>query len=484
MTRILAEANPWWRAAASGSDPQAWVSSNRLLSDRARYDLGYRPDVLDDIAAEPVGDALVVLTGPRRIGKSVVLLDTAAKLCARADIDPRQVVYVPCDGFTSRNLRRVFALARNQTRSVDRGGVRPRVWLLDEIGMIRGWAQVLKGERDIGPLGEDTVIATGSRWNPAEDIPGHLLAGRAGKSPGRRLRHLMPMTFRNFVIATRRGLPLPDPTHPAELQSKSVGNALENVRFDLDGFDLAWQAYLTSGGFPRAVAEYDQSGSVSESYMRDLEAWLRSDVDPSGPPESIPLLLSELTRRATSPLNRTNIADTLDYERRTFDRRKNRLVHSFAGLDCPQRKGQGQVVENSQAKFYLIDPVLAWLPRALRSGLPRPDMTVLNEMSVGVALANAIEQLEEGRWTSGDTIGYARTGSGNEIDFGPVPMRTTSGAGLTVPIESKWIDGRWRAKAMAAENTYGKGIIATKSVLDMDHKTWAVPAPLVALLLG
>ena len=98
IRRILTEANPWWRAAAAGHDPVDAVRSHRLIRDRARHDLGYRPSVLKDLATGPVGDSLVVLTGPRRVGKSVALLDLAAELCGRRDIQPFQVIHVPCDG--------------------------------------------------------------------------------------------------------------------------------------------------------------------------------------------------------------------------------------------------------------------------------------------------------------------------------------------------------------------------------------------------
>lgn len=63
IRRLLTEANPWWRAATTGIDPSAWVGSHRLLVDRAALDLGYRADVLNDVAAAPVIDRLVVLTG-------------------------------------------------------------------------------------------------------------------------------------------------------------------------------------------------------------------------------------------------------------------------------------------------------------------------------------------------------------------------------------------------------------------------------------
>ena len=129
IRRILTEANPWWRAAAAGSDPTSWMSDHRLLRDRATHDLGFRAGVLDDIAKGPITDQLVVLTGPRRIGKSVTLIDTAARLCTRSDVDPRQVIHFPCDGMRDRDLRRALTLGRELTRSVDRPNPRLRAGL-------------------------------------------------------------------------------------------------------------------------------------------------------------------------------------------------------------------------------------------------------------------------------------------------------------------------------------------------------------------
>lgn len=311
IRRILTDANPWWRAAVTGADPLAWITGHRLLRDRARYDLGYRPAVLQDIATEPVSDLLVVLAGPRRVGKSVTLIDTVAALCTRTDVDTRQIIHVPCDGMRERDLRRVLTLGRELTRSVDLHDDVRRVWLLDEISTIPGWTAVLKAARDGTNFGDDTVVATGSRWLATEDLTGSLLTGRAGSSPGRRVRQLLPMTFRDYLGATRPQLLRIAAQHPAFLQATQVRTRLEEVRFDIDAYDLAWQDYLTCGGFPRAVAEHSSLGGVSDVYMHDLLAWLRRDVDIDAPAESVPLLLHELAQRATSPLNATRTAQTL-----------------------------------------------------------------------------------------------------------------------------------------------------------------------------
>ncbi len=130
----LLDQNPWWRVAAAGSDPTAWTGSDQALLGRARYDLGYRSDLLDDIAEGSIDDKLVVVRGPRRVGKSVLIKDTAARLSAREDVDARQLLYVPTDGMRAPDLRRVAKLGRELTRSV---GNAPRVWLFDEITSIR-----------------------------------------------------------------------------------------------------------------------------------------------------------------------------------------------------------------------------------------------------------------------------------------------------------------------------------------------------------
>ena len=480
----LNSANPWWQAAATKTSPSAWESSHRLLKNRDQRDLGYRSDVLADIATGSVTDRLVVLTGPRRVGKSVVLLDTAAALCRRHDVDPRQVIHVPCDEFRPQDLRRALTLGREITKVIDRAAPRRRIWLLDEVTSIEGWTATLKSARDGTAFGDDTVVVTGSHWSDGVDIEGHLLAGRAGTVSGRRIRHLHPMNFRAFLTATHPAIALPSAVHPSDLQTPTVAASLEEVAFNLDAYDLAWQDYLTAGGFPRAVFEHAHDGAVSESYMRDLAGWLRRDLHDDSPGDSLPLLLETLTSRATSPLNIAGTAQHLGYTADIFRRRLGRLVSSFAALWCPQRNEDGRIVPGAQSKLYLTDPILSWLPSRLRAGCTPPAFTTLTETSLGVALARCIDELDEGRWAANDTIGYARTASGNEIDLAPAPVPTFAGQDATTPIESKWVGAGWRSEARVTEARYTNGVIATKNILDINNPAWAIPAPLVALLLG
>ena len=61
IRRRLAESNPWWASAAGAGDPTAWVAHDLLLLAKARFDVGYRSTLLDDLATAPIGDTMAVL---------------------------------------------------------------------------------------------------------------------------------------------------------------------------------------------------------------------------------------------------------------------------------------------------------------------------------------------------------------------------------------------------------------------------------------
>jgi len=54
---------------------------------------------------------------------------------------------------------------------------------------------------------------------------------------------------------------------------------------------------------------------------------------------------------------------------------------------------------------------------------------------------------------------------------------TPAGASITTPIESKWVDSGWRSEAKTLDCKFGHGIMATKSILDLDYPIKAIPAP-------
>lgn len=110
------------------------------------------------------------------------------------------------------------------------------------------------------------------------------------------------------MIATNRFTPTFGKVRPWELQSPDVPWIVETLEPLVDELDLAWQSYLTSGGFPRAVAENHKAGAVTDSFLEDLASWSHRDIDPDAHSDSVPRLLSATELRSSSPLSRKNIA--------------------------------------------------------------------------------------------------------------------------------------------------------------------------------
>lgn len=474
LRQRLRERNPWWRVRAGG-DRLAWTASDVTLTGLPSYNIDYDPPVFDGLAP----GELCVLRGPRRVGKSVAMKRQIARLLADPHVEPQQLIYLAVSDFTSRDLRRALALGRALTRGA---GEQPRVWLFDEITAVPGWLQVIKDARDETQLARDTVILTGSSAYDLIEARSVLGAGRAG-SGTRRFRLLLPMSFRDYLHAARLDLPDTPVLTPDQLQSPRARDAILALEPFVDEIDLHWQDYCETGGYPRAVAEGLRDGAVSEAFCRDLVDWLAPDVTPDDPQETVLGLLEALAMRMAAPLDVSNTGAEIGLTRERLKTRLNRLVNAIAAFWCHQVDADGRRIKGSQSKLYLADPLLARLPHLLDHAYALPGTPLLSEAALGITIARAIEQLHEGRLLEGISVGYARTGSGNEIDFAPIPLRVGGSRTASIPLESKWVSVKWRSEALTMENTHAGGLLATKSILDVDgHPTWAVPAGIVALI--
>lgn len=475
LRQLLRERNPWWRLAAVGRDPTGWTGTDPTLLGADAVGIDYDSGVLDDVA--PPG--LWVLRGPRRVGKSVTAKRLLVRLCRQPGLDARQVIYFSADGFRIQDLRRAFLLGRDLTAAA--GERAPRVWVIDEITAVANWVPVVKELRDNTPLAADAVVLTGSSAADLDEARRGLGAGRTGVATPFRL--LLPMTFREFLTTTAVEVPLPGPAPVDELQSPQARAAVRELEPFVDVLDLAWQRFLECGGFPRAVGEYHRSGSVSAEFTFDLLSWLAGDVDPDGPAESVPRLLAELNRRTSAPLDVRNTANAVGMSRERLRVRLARLTSTFAAVWCAQADDRGRQIGGAQSKLYLLDPVIAQLP-ALRDGaFETPSMAALTEAQIAIELARAVDRLHPDRFVEQRAVNYARTGSGNEVDFSPVPIHRGGIEAQTVPIEGKWVTHNWRSEALTMRGRYGRGVLATKNILDTTGEVWALPAPIVALLL-
>lgn len=457
----LLEKNPWWR------DPE-WAAKDPVLAEAADSALDHRPGVLKGIEIPN----LYVLTGPRRVGKSVELRRTVQAMLA-SGFEPRRLIYCSCDGFTAQDLRRLFAVGRQLTRT----GEGPRWWLLDEITAVRGgWSAAVKDARD-ADLRSDGMVLTGSSTRGLREAAKDL-AGRRGRAD-RSDRLLLPAGFRSFCRLTSVELASDLPViAPRQLASREAREAFEELEFFTEGLVGAWEDYLRVGGFPRAIDDFATHGFVRGSFVNDLWDVIRGDVIRSDALSDgrILQLLSRIARNVASPLVASSVAEELELgnHHRVNDRIDD-LVTGIQAWRCPQR-GKAEPSSKAPRKVYLTDPLLARLSAAIDDQMQPPDISRISEQQLGMALLRAVERERPGAFIRGLRVQYVRTSTGAEIDF----------AGPDLPdlcVEGKYVDRNWKREAQTAAATFGAGLLGTRRALDMTAAIWAVPAPFIALVL-
>jgi predicted AAA+ superfamily ATPase len=186
-------------------------------------------------------------------------------------------------------------------------------------------------------------------------------------------------------------------------------------------------------------------------------------------------LLARLTDNLSSPVSVSRMARELSTSRTTLTARIDDLHATYLTWPC-YRSEHGMPKLRAQARVYFTDPLLARLASHRHPSTRAPDITSLSEQQIGLTLRRHAIGLRPGTDSLFDHVLYHRTPSDQEIDF-------VGGDQPITPVESKYVDGQWRRAAQTMRAAFGHGLIATRSVLDLDGDAWAVPAPLLALVL-
>lgn len=463
----LLGANPWWR------DATGWQRHDPDLREARLNALSvYDPRPLEDVRSGSV----YLLMGPRRAGKSVAMKRAVELMLMDRTFDPRRIVFCPCEGLTSQDLRRIVRLAEDLTPGI---ASESRCWLFDEITYVNSWATALKQLRDQTPLRSGCVVATGSSGAKLRDARGEL-AGREGQAGGVRL--LAPMGFRAFAreLYPQLAEQLPDETvTPSELQAPAARALFQGLLAYVDEVTLAWERYLTIGGFPHAVADALDHVDVQPGTANGLWNVLTGDVLHVGSmsDRDVKALLQRLTASLCSPLNVAGLAKDLNIgARNTVDSRIDRLCASFYAWRAATTHDGTTVAHAAQGKLYFVDPLIAQLPSLRDRSIQAPDITRVSEQQLGVCLQASVARGNHLAILDEAALFVQRNPkTGSEIDFvGPL---------LNTPIESKYVSQKWRTERRTLEERCGRGIIATRDVLDTSDNVWAIPTGLLAWII-
>jgi uncharacterized protein len=445
------------------------------LRSAARSGLHYHPNVLSDI---PRG-SLVLLRGPRRVGKSVEIKRLVQQLLTQGH-PPRAVIHAAADGWTTSDLRTLVNIGKRLAPPT----INHRWWLIDEVSSVPQWSQTLKYLRDNDPdFAEDTVILTGSSSADLTAASSNL-AGRRGpvSYPD---RTLLPMGFRTFadIALASRGQTMPGVAHlrPTTLRDPGQRQVLAGLLPWLPDLLAWWEIYLQCGGFPQSVAAQLTGGDGGPIVQALFDIVQRDAFGSAGLSQAQSLgLLASITANLTNAMNLSDLARDLDLGHDTASRRLADLNDTYLTWTC-HRSEQLRPNLRAQAKRYFTDPLLARLAHLRNPTFLPPDATQLTEQQLGIALVRSAERNSPGRYADDDSVLFERTPSRKEIDFVGPQLDP-------VAIEAKYIDdGRWVGEAATVNASRYQGIIATRSVLDTESddpaRSWAVPACLLAYCL-
>ena len=456
---MMAATNRWWR------NPRAWSQDDPDLREADSAPFRYSAGVLDDL----VPGGLYVLRGPRRIGKSVEIKRAIAALISSGTA-PRRILHAAVDGWRAADLGRLVGA----TRSLAPPGGR-RVWFIDEItGIGDGWPERIKWLRDNDPqFRSDTVVLTGSS---AADLTASIkaLAGRRGTADAPD-RVLLPMGFRTFarLVADEPIDAEIGPLRVADLTPRRLREAAHSLVPWLDLLVGAWESYLMVGGFPAAVSSYIVAREPAPPLLRGLmdvvhgDAFRRADwsrAQTAG-------FMRRIAQGLCTPVNHVAVAEDIGVSPFTVRRRLDELREAFVVWPC-YREDTLRPKLSAQSKVYFTDPVYAQL------GLDAPlDASVLSEQQLGMALWRSLERERPGCYVEFDRVLFHRTPTRREVDFvGP------EFGGCA--IESKYVDGRWRRDAQTLQASCWRGILATRTELNLDDpEVTAIPAAMLAWLL-
>lgn len=458
----LSDSNRWW------SDPAGWANGDPDLQRAGRAPFRYTAHVLADLA--PGG--LYTLRGPRRVGKSVEAKKAIEGLIVDG-VDPRLIVYMSVDGWQADDLGRLVDAATVLQAPGH------RYWFIDEITSITdGWPHRVKWLRDNDSrFGSDTVVLTGSSATDLGTAIGILLGRRGDAVTPDRV--LLPMGFRTFarVRAESRGGPtLPHSIGPlpiCELGTDRLREAAYELAPWLHVLVMAWEAHLLTGGFPQAVADHITGNAPGSQLPRSLLDLVHRDAfrQTDWSRVQINAFLQRLVAGLGSPVNRTATANDLHTSANTLQRRITALQEAFVLWPC-HRSHNLEPQLRAQEKLYFTDPIFS---RLLPDG--QPDSSVLSEQQLGMALLRGLERDGSGSYLDFDQVLHHRSKSGSEIDF--------VGAGFGgCAIESKYVDARWKRATRTLADSPWRGVVATRSVLDLDDPDLlAIPAALLAWLI-
>ena len=234
--------NPWW---LSGQVPEIYLE----MSKRLYFNLFY------PFVKETGIKRAVVLMGPRRVGKTVMLFHTIQELIAEK-VSPQKIFFIGIDNpiYMHLSLEDILLLAKEAVQLENLEGC---FVFFDEIQYLKDWERHLKVLVDLYPKTKFVVSGSAAA----------ALRLQSSESGAGRFTDFMlpPLTFHEFIHL--KGL-----SHL--VQAKSILYNNKEIPFftthDNKALNKEFFNYLNFGGYPEVV--------LSEKIQSDMGRYVKSDI--------------------------------------------------------------------------------------------------------------------------------------------------------------------------------------------------------------
>lgn len=383
--RGIRAANPWWDTRQV---PGGWTRSFRRPAFAA---------LLTAIQASERGRGVVVL-GPRRVGKTVLLHQITEQLLADG-ADPRCLVHLALDdvGLRGADLGQLLDLVDQRVPVAGR----VRTLLLDEVQHTPQWSGWLKRVAD--RRDPYVFLATGSSATA-------LRHGTQDAGIGRWKEFVLyPWSFWEHVQYRNRERKLPEPFAAIDrIRLGQAGDPLMDSLAALAGLatedhhalDEELVDYFVRGGFPEVLDEDDRREAQRHLRQDILDRALGRDIADTDSVDHRVLerMFLRVCEHPGQLWHATNVANDLDISRPTVARYLELLERAFLLFSWPNL---GSPVKG-QPKVYLVAPSL----RAALFNLDHDAVRGSDEWgrlaeNVVIASLNASASVRAGFWRSG-----------------------------------------------------------------------------------
>lgn len=234
--------NPWWIT-------QEIPSLYKEMSKRLYFELFY------PFVTETKIRRAVVLMGPRRVGKTVMMFHTIDQLI-QEKINPQRIFFVGIDNpiYIHLSLQEILDLCKDAINAEDLKGY---YVFFDEIQYLKDWERHLKVLVDSYP--ETKFIVSGSA---AAALKWHSTESGAGRFTD---FMLPPLTFQEFIH-------LKNKNHLIQNGFIQYGDKQipYRVTHDIDELNREFLQYLNFGGYPEVV--------LSEKIQNDMGRYVKNDI--------------------------------------------------------------------------------------------------------------------------------------------------------------------------------------------------------------